>query len=374
MSLQVNSMILKNKYPLLLVVTFFVTTIFIVSCKKEPNEVLYTFDVGFETQAISRGIFLDAQHEVQLYFVKSNDNPKILFFTPEGKRLDSIIFNFPLIKPINNLHLYTKDTLINIVSQLNIVQFINEKGNIVKEKKLYDYINTKYQSKDILFIKPDFHNSIYKKNKNRSIYGISNFFTDEFFRNNSDFDHYLKENGQSYKALTISNLFDSNTTVELGLKGMFFDEKDPFRSVEVLDERIVAYNKDYFVFSAHTPFMYIYDDVLHLKKTIKLVDRSIHEGGTQYIHDIVYDYRTKFVAVVMANIMPQSERVDLKEEQIVSFDVIIYDENWQKNQSFHFDAEEYSPYSIFVIQNKMYVEKINTTNYGQVNYQVFPIH
>ncbi|MGM7552904.1 hypothetical protein, partial [Myroides odoratimimus] len=98
-------------------------------------------------------------------------------------------------------------------------------------------------------------------------------------------------------------------------------------------------------------------DTLHLKKDIKLIDRSIHEGATQYIHDVLYDYRTEFVAVVLANIVPQSGRVDLKEEQIVSFDVSIYNGDWQKQQSFHFNAQEYSPYSIYLIQNNMYVEK-----------------
>ncbi|MDM1060216.1 hypothetical protein HX045_16030 [Myroides odoratimimus] len=366
-------MISKSKYSLLLIVTLLVVTIFVASCEKETQEEFYTFDVGFETQGISRGIFLDAQDQVQLYFVRTNNDPKILFFTPQGKLQDSIVFNFPLLKPINNLHLYAKDTLINIVSQLNIVQFINEKGNIVSEKKLYDYINPKYHSEDILFIKPDFHNSIYKKNKDRSIYGISNFFTDDFFRRNSDFNHYLRENAKSYKALIISHLFDDSMVVELGLKGMFFDEKDPFRSVEVLDERIVAYNQDYFIFSAHAPFLYIYDDTLHLKKDIKLIDRSIHEGATQYIHDVLYDYRTEFVAVVLANIVPQSGRVDLKEEQIVSFDVSIYNGDWQKQQSFHFNAQEYSPYSIYLIQNNMYVENIKNATYGQVNYQLFSI-
>ncbi|MDM1465416.1 hypothetical protein HX030_15965 [Myroides odoratimimus] len=87
----------------------------------------------------------------------------------------------------------------------------------------------------------------------------------------------------------------------------------------------------------------------------------------------MYDYRTEFVAVVLANIVPQSGRVDLKEEQIVSFDVSIYNGDWQKQQSFHFNAQEYSPYSIYLIQNNMYVENIKNATYGQVNYQLFSI-
>ncbi|MEC4078040.1 hypothetical protein VSO49_17025 [Myroides odoratimimus] len=76
-------MISKSKYSLLLIVTLLVVTIFVASCEKETQEEFYTFDVGFETQGISRGIFLDAQDQVQLYFVRTNNDP----YAPEQVHL-----------------------------------------------------------------------------------------------------------------------------------------------------------------------------------------------------------------------------------------------------------------------------------------------
>ncbi len=368
----------KMNISLRAIITLLVVIVALLGCSKKKE--LIIMDVGFNAHPIvGRGVYYDASTQnYQLYFFNNSlEEPQVYFFDLKGKKVDSLTINFSLKKTPNNIKFITKDSILYTVGNEDRNEFylINRKGEVLNDKSI---------RQDIL-VKGGGHNYylIPFRNNSYTDFSLNQFATSAIFSpgeaHKLKFEYLsdslrqkernkLKEN--AFVLVSVQDLFTTKTTVSL--RKNLFDEKN----TKITRTKVIDLKDRFYFYGPYGREMYELDYNLNVLNKIQLLSDDIRIPGEEategkqkisYINYVLLDKNTAGFYVVVSIDNDNYDGVNIPSS---TFEVIRFDENFEKRGSRVFDGEHYDINSVFLVKDTILVEK-RSEIYGQVVYEMY---
>ena len=368
----------KMKLSLSAIITLLVVIVALLGCSKKRE--LITMDVGFNAHPIvGRGVYYDASSQnYQLYFSNNSlEEPQVYFFDLKGQKVDSLTINFSLKKNPNNIKFITKDSILYTIGNEDKNEFylIDQNGTILKSKSLKSSIAQKKEGHEYYLV--PFRNNCYTD------FSIDRFATTILFSPSDAFklaNNHLSDAVQQKELskmekeaavlLSVQSLFTNHTSIEF-IKNLF-DEKD----TKITRAKVVDLKDSFYFYSPYGREMYEFDYNLKVLNKIQLLSDDIRIPGEEateekqkisYINYVLLDKNTPGFYVVVSIDNDNYDGVNIPSS---TFEVIRFDENFEKRGSKVFDGEHYDINSVFLVKDTILVEK-RSEIYGQVVYEKY---
>lgn len=352
----------------ILVVTVIFITVTTISCKTLNQKKQIFFDLEFNALDRFKGIVKD-KNEIQFYFIKDNFPQKIIFYNLEGKLVDSIFLKREIDISKTTAGIISKDNILFISNFLKTIYFMDKNGIIYNTVNYNDILSLKsknynmyiHNQRSIVDIKSkNFFINVMNNNYNKKLYSDIKEYRLELSRG----PQFLKLDFMNKKNLIFSNLV---------LEGVFLNK-------ETLDEQIVfpfqhktlIINNENIAYSAHSNNIFYFDENMNIYKEKQILNKSIYQGSLDYINEILYDDFSNKYAVVVFQVDKLSEDFGLFNVGIINCEIYIYKNDFILDKKISIDINKYNPNVIFLINNKLYVEKLNS-EYGKIEYKKIDI-
>lgn len=339
------------------------STIFLfTSCEKETKRNIVEFNTGFNTSEIDRGVFFNKEtNKHEIYFLKPLHNQTLKFFDESGVLLDSITLQVDPKKNINNLKVFSKDSILYTLGSENVVNLINRKGKIVAT----DYLKEKLNLKDNYFFFPFRTGSINYPNINDIIFSIYYQANDSIIEAyEGNFDFFYEYQNKSFQILNIKNLFTSKEELKLGLKDFFFNISKTPLHVTPLDYSTLSINTGHIFHTIHDNHIYILNKNLEIERKVKILE---DEDKLSYIFNVMYNKsKNSYYFIIFQNEEGKNIHIPPSTLKIQEFD-----NEFKLIKSKEFDINIYDANNILLINDKIYIGLKENRIYGKMRYEIF---
>ncbi|SFJ20085.1 hypothetical protein [Myroides guanonis] len=342
-----------------LVISF--STVFLFFSCVEENKNTVEFNIGFNTELIDRGVFFNKEtNKEEVYFLKPRHNQIIKFFDGSGILLDSTVLKVDSNEDINNLKVFSRDSILLTLGSENTINLIDRHGEVTKT----EYLKKKMNLKDNYIFFPFKNNTINYPNINDLLFSIYYQANDSIIEaNNGSFDFFYENQNRSFHALHLKNAFKSNQELKLGLKGFHENIKDTIVLASPFDYSSLSIQNGHIFYTIHDNYISILNKDLELAKKIKIIDEK---DLKTYIQSIMYNKTSNsYYFILVQN--EGAKNVNLPASLLKIREL---DHNFSFKKERAFDTEKYDANNILLINDKIYLGSTENRIYGKTRYEI----
>lgn len=353
------------------------------------------FHVGFDTYKHFQGVYTDpVTGEQEIYFFKSEFNPRILFFDLSGRKTDSICLA-KTVKDIENIKVVSvlsKDSIILFSVRSQYIVGIHRNGDYWLKKNLYQ-LSGKINDDKYEFYLPLFSATLMDGNRV--------FMYPMWYWRASDrkagvvpegrgayLNYFYKNSFQAPHICKIEPLMADSLQFQFGLRGACIDPTDvksysSNRCYSFLNHKLLyadLYDRNLYVLDPEsllvTDTIPVIPEEYSIPKAFAIESERIigpkenkEIKGNSYIVSMQYSPEKKQYYIFVKTGVDKSTSDELG----YPFKIFVYDEQFRKQKQIAFDTDQYTPKSAMMTSKGLFIEKISRgeDSYGKRTYEIF---
>lgn len=251
---------------------FFCLSVIIIStsCHRLANENLIKFDID-DSFDISGSFF--KENESYVYFAKRKFNPSVIIFNKEGKELDSISLSKAeeKLNEITHVWLNNRDSIFVYSYYINTMVILDKKGEILDVKNMS---GIKDEKGHVYELYPPYGNIESSDNMTFTAFLLKKYDDNDYgsWESLSDYCQKMKDGYLIYK----ESINGVDGVTRFGLKISDFNGFLDADSILFLPfwQTSIA-NNNYIFNSKYSKYIYLLDDDLSIKHSVKIIPDSI---------------------------------------------------------------------------------------------------